>query len=352
VDENTLGDEKVNHKLSIWLIGIACLTANLSAAAAELAVTGAELQPTPQERVFDAVIEAVNKSTVSSQIVGRVVEINYDVDDFVPKGSVILRFHNSEQRARLDQAKAALREAQARQKEAEDEYTRVKDVYAKKLVAKAELDKAEAGLKAARARVEQAVAKQAEAQEQFDHTVIKAPYAGIVTERHVEVGETVGVGQPLMTGFSFERLRATTQIPQTFVGAVRKHGQTRVLLRDGDSVAVESLRVFPYADEQTHAFNVRVNLSPGDHGLYPGMFVKVAFVTGEEQRLLVPGDAVVKRSELTGVYVVAPDGKVVLSQIRIGKRIGDQVEVLAGLDAGELVALDPIAAGIELKQQH
>lgn len=342
----------MSHTRTAWLIGIVYLCVNQSILAADLAVITAQLQATQQERVFDAVIEAVHQSTVSSQIVGRVVEINYDVDDFVPKGSVILRFRDSEQRARAEQAQASLQEAKARLEEAQDEYTRIKDIYAKKLVAKAELDKAEVALKAARARVEAAEARLAEAQEQLDHTVIKAPFAGVVTQRHVALGETVGVGQPLMTGFSFEHLRATTQIPQTFVGAVREHGQARALLPDGNSVAAESLRVFPYADEQSHAFNVRVNLPQDDHGVYPGMFVKVAFVTGDAERLLIPAVAVVKRSELTGIYVVDAQGRLSLRQVRIGAHHDEQVEVLAGLEAGERVALDPIAAGIALKQQR
>lgn len=341
----------MNHTLTAWLMGFAFLYASLSLQAAELAVAPVQTQIVERERIFDGVIEALHRSTVSSQIVGRVVEINYDVDDFVPKGAVIIRFRDSEQRARVEQAEAGLAEAQARLKDAQNEFERVQDIYAKKLVAKAELDRAEATLKAARARVEAAQARLTEAREQLDHTVIKAPFAGIVTDRQVELGETVGVGQALMTGFSFEHLRATTQIPQAFVNAVRQHGQARVLLVDGGSVAAESLRVFPYADEKSHAFTVRVNLPQGDHGVYPGMFVKVAFVTGQAQGLWVPAEAVVRRSELTGVYVVDDDGQVSLRQIRSGGQRDGRVEVLAGLESGERVALDPIAAGIALKQR-
>ncbi len=319
--------------------------------AGALEVVAAEYKQVAQERIFDGVVEAINRSTVSAQLVSRIVEINYDVDDLVPKGAVLLRFRDSEQRARLNQAKAGLKEARARFTEATDEYARVKDIYAKKLVSKAGLDKAEAELKAARARLEAAKARLAEAQEQLDHTVIKAPFAGLVTKRHVEVGETVGIGQPLMTGLSLEQLRATTHIPQAFVGAVREKGRARVIIGEGRSIGAESLRVFPYADERSHAFKVRVNLPEGVEGLYPGSFVKVAFVTGEEQRLLVPEEAVVRRSELTALYVVEADGNIHFRQIRAGRLIDGLVEVLAGVDAGEQIALDPIAAGIELKQQ-
>jgi len=342
----------MKKNLRYWLSGIALLGLIQSVSAAGLNVVTVQPQVTSQERIFDAVVEAVHQSTVSAQLVGRVVEINYDVDDFVPKGSVILRFRDTEPRARFEQAKAGLEEARARLKEANDEYARIKDVYAKKLVAKADLDKAVAGQKAAKARLEAADAKQAEAQEQLDHTVIKAPFSGYVTQRHVEPGETVGIGQALMTGFSYEHLRATAQIPQSFVASVREFGKARVFVKNDQSVEAESIRVFPYAEAKGHAFKVRVNLPQGDHGIYPGMFVKVAFVTGEVQRLLVHAEAVVNRSELTGVYVMAENGHISLRQIRVGRRIANQVEVLAGLSAGEKIVLDPIAAGIELKQQR
>lgn len=334
-----------------WMLGAVSFVFSLSVSAAELATAEVQAVSSAQERVFDGVIEAVHQSTVSSQMLGRIVEINYDVDDFVPKDGLIVRFRDTEPRARLEQAKAGLAEAKARLTEANDELARVKDVYAKKLVAKAELDKAQAGKTAAAARVEAASARLKEAQEQLAHTEVRAPFAGIVTERHVEVGETVGVGQPLMTGFSYEHLRATVYIPQAFVGTVREHASARVAVSEGKSVSSDSVRVFPYADQRGHAFQVRVGLPEGDHGVYPGMFVKVAFVVGESDKLMLPVSAVVQRSELTGVYVQEGD-KLSLRQIRVGRQIGEQLEVLAGLDAGEQIALDPIAAGIQLKQQQ
>jgi len=340
----------MSAKTKRWVIGAISLLAAAAVHGAELASVTVHKQMSAQERLFDGVIEAVHQSTVSAQLVGRITEINYDVDDFVPKDAVILRFRDTEQRARFEQAKAGLQEAKARLKEADDELVRVKDVYAKKLVAKADLDKAVAGQKAAKARVEAADAKLAEAQEQLAHTEVRAPFAGIVTERHVEPGETVGIGQPLMTGFSYEHLRAIVQIPQAFVGAVRDNGTASVELAGGKRVAANSVRVFPVADEHGHAFQVRVGLPTGDYGIYPGMFVKVAFVVGQAERLLVPVSAVVYRSELSGLYVI-DNGKVKLRQVRVGRQVGDQLEILAGLDDGEQVALDPIAAGIALKQQ-
>ncbi len=338
----------VRSRFTRSILFISLLALLPQAQAIESVVASSEI--VPQERLFDGVIEAVNQSTVSAQLVGRIIEINYDVDDFVPKGAVLLRFRDTEQTSRLQQAQAGLEEASARYTEAADEFARVQDVYAKKLVAKSALDKADAGLKAAKARLAGAKAKVQESKEILSHTVISAPYAGYLTKRFVEVGETVGVGQQLMTGMSLETLRATVNIPQAFVNAVRERGVARVVMPDSSSVMATSVRVFPYADEQSHAFRVRVNLPEGDAGVYPGTFVKVAFVTGESTQLLVPVSAVVQRSELTAVYVVEGE-KISFRQIRTGRQYGEKIEVLAGLDAGEHVAVDPISAGIELKQQ-
>lgn len=317
------------------------------------AVEPAVVRTVPRELLVDAVVEAVNQSTVSAQTAGRVVEINFDVDDFVPKGSVLLRFHDTEQQAGLAQAQAGLREARVRLREAQDELERVRGVYAKKLVAKAELDRASANLDAARARLDAAEASARQAQEQLDRTVVRAPYAGIVVTRHVELGEMASPGQPLMTGFSLEQLRVTANVPEVQLAKVREFGRARVWVPGQEPVSPTKLTALPYADPQAHTFKVRLELPDGVTGLYPGMFVKVAFVVGDDRRLVVPASAVVYRSEVRGVYVVAPDGRISLRQVRIGHTLDDgSIEVLAGLDAGEQVARDPIQAGQVLKQRQ
>jgi len=334
-----------------YLIGLVVIVCASAATGAELATVMAQKQSMPQERLFDGVIEAVNQSTVSAQTSGRIVEINFDVDDVVPKGVVILRIRDTEQRSRVQQSQAALSEAEARYKETEAEYKRIQGIYEQRLVARSDLDRAEAAFNSAKARLDQAKARLAETQEQRGYTVIRAPYSGVVTKRFVELGESVNAGQPLMSGMSLEQLRATVNIPQSFVKPVREHAKATVELSDGRRLEAASMRIFPYADESSHAVNVRVNLPDGDHGIYPGMFVKVGFVTGEVETITVPVEAVVHRSELTALYVVNPDGHISFRQVRLGRVSGDQVEVLAGLESGEKVARDPIAAGIALKQQ-
>ncbi len=303
----------------------------------------------PRERVWDGRIEAVNQATVSAQTSGRIAELPFDVNDFVDAGEVIMRFTDTEQRAALASAQAALQEATARLDQANQEFERVSSMFENGTVSKARFDEARANRDAAQARLKAARSGVATANEQLEYTVVRAPYAGIVSKRHVELGELVGPGQPLISGLSLQSLRVNVDVPQGMFHAVRTIGKAFVYVGD-ERIAAESLTFFPVADAAANTFRVRVNLPDGAATLYPGMFVKVGFVVGETRRLLVPASSVVRRSELSAVYVVDGDD-VALRQIRLGRRYDDSIEILAGLQEGEAVAADPVAAGIWLKEQ-
>jgi RND family efflux transporter MFP subunit len=301
---------------------------------------------------LDGVVEAINQTTLSAQTRGQVREILFDVDDYVEKGQVVVKLKDIEQRAGLDQARADLKEAAARLQEAQDDFKRSKDLFSRKLTSQSQLDKATAALKSSKARKEAAAARLAKAKEQFEYTLIKAPYSGIVTHRYVEVGEIATPGQKLMSGISLDQLRVIVDLPQSLVPVIREHGKARVLLSSGEAIEGDKLTIFPFADENSGTFKVRVVLPEGVKNLFPGMFVKTAFLTGIKQELVVPRKAVVYRSEVTAVYVVSQDGRVHFRHIRAGHPVSeDSLSVIAGLSAGEQVALDPIAAATLLKQQ-
>jgi RND family efflux transporter MFP subunit len=299
--------------------------------------------------VLDGRVEAVNQATVSAQTSGRVAELPFDVNDFVEAGEVVMRFTDTEQRAALDAAQATLAEARARLANAQQEFERAETMIANNTISRARFDQAEAERDSARARLDAAEAGVEQAREQLEYTVVRAPYAGIVSRRHVELGELVSPGQPLISGLSLQSLRVNVDVPQSMFHDVRKISKAAAYV-GGERIEAESLTFFPVADDAANTFRVRVNLPDGAATLYPGMFVKVGFIVGETKRLLIPQDAVVRRSELSAVYVVDGDA-VALRQVRLGRRYGDAVEVLAGLAEGERVAMDPVRAGIWVKEQ-
>ena len=317
-------------------------------AAAPIPVLTVSEQVTPRDRVWDGTVQAVNRATLSAQTAGRVVELPFDVNDYVPKGAVVARFTDVEQGS----AAAQVRSAQAAYTDAEAQYSRIAQVYARKLVSKAQYDQTLAARDSARAALDAAQQNARAALQSQNYTVVRAPYAGIVTQRFVQIGEAVQPGQPLIAGISLNQLRVEAQVPQSDVDAIRKYARAWVVL-DGGRKRIEAAKVivFPYADPTTHTFTVRLELPPADTGLNPGEVVQVAFMIGSRPRLLVPDSALLQRGEITGVYVVR-DGGITLRQVRLGVHFGAQVEVISGLTAGETIARNPLQAVAWLVKQH
>lgn len=327
------------------------LLANADEATAALATAPIAYHETDREYRLDGVVEAVNRTTVSAQTQGLVEEIFYDVDDFVERDAVIARLRDTEHRARVTQAAADLKAAVAQLEQAREEHRRVKGLYEKRTASDSEMDKATAELKGAQARLEAAQASLEQAQEQLDYTVIRAPYSGIVTKRFMEVGEMASPGKAVMSGISLERLRVSVDVPQSAIPAVREHARVQVFAPDGEPVETDGITVFPFAKAGSNSFEVRVALAGRNAGLFPGMFVKTVFVVGEASELTIPAAAVVYRSEVTGAYVIDDQGRIRFRLIRVGRRLNGSLTVLSGLSEGERVALDPIAAGVALKEQ-
>lgn len=295
-----------------------------------------------------AVVEAVRQSTVAAQIAGRVVEIRFDVGDFVQRGEVIVRIDERAATEAVKASEAQVVEARAAAANARAQYERSKALVVQNFISQAALDKAEAEYKVAQARVAALLAGAGQAATEHSFTAIVAPYSGVVSARHVELGEMATPGKALMTGFDPSTLRVVATVPQTHLPAIHAGAAARIEVPATDSwFDVAKIVVVPSADPRTHTTRVRLELPPQTRGLYPGVFARAHFVVGKATRLLAPRAAIVRRSELTAVYVIDASGAAQLRQVRLGEA-GDArfIEVLAGLRPGERVALDPIAAGM------
>jgi RND family efflux transporter MFP subunit len=318
------------------------------ASGADLKTAPVELREAELTYSAEAVLEAVRQSTVAAQIPGRIVDIRFDVGDYVKKGEVIVRIDERAVAQAAAASEAQVAEAQAALANARASYERSKQLLAQKFISQSALDRAEAEYKAAQARVTALLAGAGQAATEASFATVVAPYSGIVAARHVELGEMAAPGKPLMTGFDPTTLRAVASVPQAQVGAIRALAKARVEVPSiGKWLDVRTVTIVPAADPRTHTTRIRLDL-PGDvRGVYPGVYARAHFVTGRALKLLVPREAILRRSEVTAVYVVGEQGAVSLRQIRLGSA-GDEraLEVLAGLKPGERVALDPVKAGI------
>lgn len=335
------------------LLLLAFLFSPAALAALPFQVGTVQFREVDQTYAAEGSVEAVNQSTVSAQITGRVVDLKFDVGDYVKQGQVIARIDESVVGQQVAGSQAQVAQARALLDNAKAQYDRSKQLFAQKFISQAALDKATSEYRAAQAQAAASLAGAGEAAATRRFATLVAPFSGVVSARHVELGEMAMPGKPIMTGFDPKDLRVEVSVPQYKLPAVRQLSRATVELPSIHKwVKATEVTILPAADVKTHATRVRLGLPADSHDIYPGMFARAHFAVGRAQKLLVPAPAVMRRSELTAVYVVDAKDNVQLRQVRVGEPAGEgQLEVLSGLMPGEKVALDPVQAGIFLKQK-
>ena len=331
----------------------AVLGATLALAqAGGLATAGIEYREIDLTYPAEAVVEAVKQATVAAQVQGRVMEVRFDAGDRVRQGDVLMRIDEREASQGVAGAEANVTQAQATLANAKANFERTQNLFTRKFVSQAALDQAEAAYRAAEAQVKSAQAGRGQAGTVKSFATIVAPLTGLVAQRHTELGEMAAPGKPLMTLYEPGNLRAVASVPQYKLAEVKQTLRARVEFPETKRwVEARGVNVLPTADARTHTVQVRVELPDNLPGVVPGMFARVHFITGRAKKLLMPAQAVLRRGEVTAVYVVDGQGAAQLRQVRLGEPLADgQVELLAGAAPGERIALEPVKAGISLKQ--
>jgi RND family efflux transporter MFP subunit len=215
------------------------------------------------------------------------------------------------------------------------------------------LDTATTQREGAQAQRDQAVAGARQSGLSHSFTRVTAPFDGRVLQTLAEAGDLAVPGKPLLILFAPTPLRATVQVPASRVQAARGANAIVVQVDDGAgtlrAIAPIARVVVPSSDPVSQTTEWRLELAPGDStDLLPGQQVRVRFTLPQSEtasQLLVPQAAIVRRGELTAVYVVA-NGAFSLRAVRLGADRGAEgVEVLAGIKSGDAVALDPNRAG-------
>lgn len=351
-----------NHNARLSAIGKRALALSLLAAAELFAAQppgGLETAPVvlrevDQTYVAEGVVEAVRQSTVAAQISGRIVQINFDVGDSVRQGEIIIRIDEREVSQALAGTQAHVAQAQANLAQAKANYERQRLLLTQKFISQAAMDQAAADYKAAQAQVAMTIASAGQAATAKGYAAVIAPYSGVVSARHVELGETATPGTPLMTGFDPRGLRVVANIPQYKLSAINDKTMAKIELPAFNLwIKATSVTVLPISDPHTLTTKARLDLPQSLQGVVPGMFARAHFVVGRATKLVVPATAIVRRSEVTAVYVIDAKGGIGFRQVRLGEAAGeDGLEVLAGLQPGERVALEPIKAGMLLKQHN
>ncbi|WP_432460366.1 MULTISPECIES: efflux RND transporter periplasmic adaptor subunit [unclassified Agarivorans] len=335
---------------TVFFTGLLTFAANtVDAAPADLETVTVSSAMTPIHVELDAVIEAVDAATLAAQTSGRVLSLYYDVNDFVEKDAIILEITSTQQSAAYAAANAQLSSAIAQNNEAQRQWLRLQKLYPQGAVSKGQLDLAETEAKAATSAVKAAKAALVQAKETLDYTVVKAPFSGVVTERHVQLGETISQGQALYSGYSLEHMRAVANVPQRYLDVINNQTLFSLIIDGQNPIQSKDFILFSHADQQSHTFKIRLNLPTERANIYPGSWAKLSFSYGWREQIWIPQSAVLQLNELSAVYLKTAKG-FSLNQVRLGERKQQQVQVLSGLQENDQIALSAYQAMLDGEQ--
>ncbi|WP_299574311.1 efflux RND transporter periplasmic adaptor subunit [uncultured Shewanella sp.] len=298
---------------------------------------------TPEKRItylqFDGQIEATKAATVSAQTAGRILKLNYDVNDIVPAGSALLEITSKEQGAGLAAAEAELAQAQARNIESQAQFKRYQELFPKGAISKGAMDEATANSASSLQAVTAANAKLVQAKETLNYTTVSAPFSGRVTERFVEQGETVTVGQALYAGYSTENMRAIFQLPQRYRQLINENTTISVELASGLRINSNQINPYVFLQNASQSYQVRINLPQTDLAVSPGEWVKVFIADTAVKQIVIHSQAIFQRGDYTAVFR-QHNNKLVQTQVRLRKIDNEQYVVEAGLMAGDKIISD------------
>jgi RND family efflux transporter MFP subunit len=319
-------------------------------------------------------VTARRAATVSSKVTGKVTEVLIEEGMKVLEGQVLARLDDTNVKAslrlaeaQLASAKAALAETRVRVKEADQELNRQAGLLKSKIAAQADFDHAEAAALAYKAKLEQqqadvAVAERSLAtwEQQMDDTIIRAPFAGIVTSKNAQPGEMIS---PISAGGGFTRtgictivdmesLEIEIDVNESYINRVQA-GQPVEGTLDAYpdwKIPCNVIAIIPTADRQKSTVKVRVGFDKLDARILPEMSVKVAFreAPGSAPRaanraVLIPKTAI-QQQEGRDVVLVVRNERVERRTVTVGSSGADEVLISAGVVAGERVVVDGPAA--------
>jgi len=334
--------------LALGLAGALAATA-LPAAAAGPATVEARPAGSAPMAAYEGVVEAVRQTVVAAPVSGAIVELVARVGDRVAPGQLLLRIDARAAEQGAAAGEAQVQAARAALQVATQEFGRQQKLHEQQFISLAALQRAEAEFKVTQAQVNAQLAQAGVARTQSGLHVVRAPFAGVVAEVPVALGDMALPGRPLLTLYDPAALRVTASLPQSALPPGADMRSVRVQLPGvaaaAAGLAPTAVQLLPTADPATHTVQLRADL-PALAGVTPGMFARLWLPAAARPgtAVSVPWQAVLRRAEITGLYVLDPQGRALLRQVRLGRRDGDRVEVLAGLSAGERVVADAQAA--------
>lgn len=295
----------------------------------------------------EGTVEALRQAAVAAQVLGRVVAMPVKVGDSVKAGQMLARIDPRSADLAVAGSRAQVREAQVALDNARRTLERNRQLHAKGFISQAGLERFENDFKTAEAQLASVQAQSGQAANSQALATLSAPFDGLVGIIHTELGEMAAPGKAVITIYDPAALRVSAAIAQSQLGQIDRNAAVRIEIPGHKEVfTARAATLVPIADNRSHTVQMRLDL-PRTTGILPGQYERVLFASHKTKKLVVPESALLKRGEITAVYVQAADGALRLRLVQAGEPTADgRIEILSGVREGDKVALQPVKAGL------
>lgn len=309
----------------------------------------------PQSISATGTLRARETATISARVPAEIRQLLVQAGDRVRAGQLLVLLDDAAMRSALDQAKAAEEAASRQQMAAQSDallaagkLARYQMLKNENSVSPQEFDEVQTRSQSAQLRLEsyaaqtqQAQAAVAGARTQLGYTALRAPFAGVITARLADPGTLAAPGVPLLQVDRDGPLQVVTTVDESLIASVRL-GMAVPVAIEGATGAISGhvAQIVPAADPSSRSFQVKLDL-PAGRNLRAGMFATAEFAGPSRPAILAPQSAVTRRGSLDCVYAVGADGAAQLRYVTLANPRGDQVEILSGLAAGEVLVNRP-----------
>lgn len=290
-------------------------------------------------------VEARKSANISTRLMGYITKIYVKVGDKVKEGQLVATIDSRDVMAKRAQSQAMVTEAEEAFKNAEKDYKRYQELFNQQSASEKELENMKLQYTSSKARLEASKQARAEANAMLSYAQIKAPYSGTITQKNADEGSMATPGMTILTLEQAGELRIRAILPENSIGNINRGDQVLVSIKSADKAFKSRINELSTSSLNTgNQYEATIDVPQSDKiGLFSGQYANITIVgksvstTTSEHKILIPQSSIIRKEQLTGVYIVSNRGTALLRWIRLGSSTNDQVEVLAGLTAKEKI---------------
>lgn len=289
-------------------------------------------------------VEAAETANISTRVMGYITKINVKVGDHVQKGQLLATINNDDMMAKKAQAEAMVNLAQSAFANAEKDFQRFTELHKQRSASDKELENITLQYNSAKAQVETARQMRNEVNAMLAYTNLTAPFNGVVTQKLMDAGSIANPGMPLLVLEQSSGFRVRASVTESDIDKIKQGTSVKILVKSTGKELTGKVTEISQSSQFTGGqYQIKINISNSEQsGIYTGMYVNIFIPVNESVTAgnqtgspLIPVASLINRDQLTGIYTISDNQTALLRWVRLGKTVGNEVEVLSGLSVNE-----------------